>query len=100
MLKDGEAGLVIQRVAEDGAAQSVGLSAGDQIIAVDGLRLNLGQLEKKILRANAGDVWQVHAFRRDELYQFDIVLQAAAATTFVLKITDQHQPACKAWLNH
>jgi predicted metalloprotease with PDZ domain len=100
MLKDGEAGLVIQRVAEDGSAQSGGLSAGDQIIAVDGLRLNLGQLEKKFLRANAGDVWQVHAFRRDELYQFDIVLQAAAATTFVLKITDQHQPACKAWLNH
>ncbi len=100
MLKDGEAGLVIQRVIEDGAAQSGGLSAGDQIIAVDGLRLNLGQLEKKILRANAGDVWQVHAFRRDELHQFEIVLQAAAETTFVLKITDQHQPACKAWLGN
>ena len=100
MLKDGEAGLVIQRVAEAGAAQSGGLSAGDQIIAVDGLRLNLGQLEKKILRANAGDVWQVHAFRRDELHQFDIVLQAAAETTFVLKITDQQQSARKAWLGH
>ena len=100
MLKDGEAGLVIQRVAEAGAAQNGGLSADDQIIAVDGLKLNLGQFEKKILRANAGDVWQVHAFRRDELYQFDIVLQAAAETTFVLKITDQHQSARKAWLGH
>jgi predicted metalloprotease with PDZ domain len=100
ILKDGEAGLVIQRVVEAGAAQSGGLSAGDQIIAVDGLRLNLGQLEKKILRTNAGDVWQVHVFRRDELYRFDIVLQAAAETTFVLKITDQHQPARKAWLGH
>jgi len=100
MLKDGEAGLVIQRVVEAGAAQSGGLSAGDQIIAVDGLKLNLGQFENKILRGNEGDVWQVHAFRRDELYQFDIVLQAAAETTFVLKITNQHQPACKAWLSH
>jgi predicted metalloprotease with PDZ domain len=100
ILKDGEAGLVIQRVVEAGAAQSGGLSADDQIIAVDGLRLNLGQLEKKILRTNAGDVWQVHVFRRDELYRFDIVLQAAAETTFVLKITDQHQPARKAWLGH
>jgi predicted metalloprotease with PDZ domain len=98
LLKDGEAGLVIQRVAEAGAAQSGGLSAGDQIIALDGLRLNLGQFENKILRANVGDVWQVHAFRRDELYQFDIVLQATVETTFVLKITDQHQPARKAWL--
>jgi len=98
MLKDGEAGLLIQRVAEAGAAQSGGLSAGDQIIAFDGLRLNLGQFENKILRANTGDVWQVHAFRRDELYQFDIVLQVAAETTFVLKIKDQHQQARKAWL--
>ncbi len=98
MLKDGEAGLTIQRVVEAGAAQSGGLSAGDQIIALDGLRFNLGQFENKILRANAGDVWQVHAFRRDELYQFDIVLQAAAETTFVLKINDQHQQARKSWL--
>ena len=100
MLKDGEAGLLIQRVVEAGAAQSGGLSAGDQIIALDGLRLDLGQFENKILRANAGDVWQVHAFRRDELYQFDVVLQAAAETTFVLKISDQQQPARKAWLGH
>lgn len=100
MLKDGEAGLLIQRVVEAGAAQSGGLSAGDQIIALDGLRLNLGQFENKILRANAGDVWQVHAFRRDELYQFDVVLQAAAETTLVLKIIDQCQSARKTWLGH
>jgi predicted metalloprotease with PDZ domain len=100
MLKDGEAGLAIQRVVEAGAAQSGGLSAGDQIIAFDGLRLNLGQFENKILRANPGDVWQVHAFRRDELYQFDIVLRAAAETTLVLKTTDRRQQARKAWLGN
>jgi predicted metalloprotease with PDZ domain len=100
MLKDAEAGLVIQRVAETGAAQNGGLSAGDQIVAVDGLKLNLGQLENKILRAKPGDVWQVHAFRRDELQQFDIVLQVAAETTIVLKATDQHQQARKAWFGN
>jgi len=97
-LKDGEAGLLIQRVVEAGAAQSGGLSAGDQIIALDGLRLNLAQLESKILRAKPEDVWQVHAFRRDELHRFEIVLQAAAATSFVLKATDQQQAARKDWL--
>ena len=99
-LKDGEAGLMIQRVVEAGAAQSGGLSAGDQIIALDGLRLNQAQLESKILRAKPGDVWQAHAFRRDELHQFEIVLQAAAATTFVLKATDQQQTARKDWLGY
>jgi predicted metalloprotease with PDZ domain len=98
MLKDSEAGLVIQRVVEAGAAQSSGLSAGDQIIAIDGLKLNLGQLENKVLRASPGDVWRVHAFRRDELHRFDVVLQAAAETTFVLKVTDHQQAARQAWL--
>ena len=97
-LKDGEAGLMIQRVVEAGAAQSGGLSAGDQIIALDGLRLNQVQLESKILRAKPGDVWQAHAFRRDELHQFEIILQAAAATTFVLKASDQLQAARRDWL--
>ena len=99
-LKDSEAGLMIQRVIEAGAAQSSGLSAGDQIIAVDGLKLNLGQFENKLLRSAPGDVWRVHAFRRDELYRFDVVLQAAAATTFVLKVTDQQQSARQAWLGN
>ena len=100
LLKDSECGLVIQRVVETGAAQSGGLSAGDQIIAVDGLKMNLNQLERKLQLANAGDTWRVHAFRRDELHQFDIDLQQAAETTFVLKVTDQHQQACQSWLGN
>ena len=58
----------------------------------------MGQLESKLLRASPGDVWEVHAFRRDELHRFDVVLQTAAETTFVLKLTDQHQSARQAWL--
>jgi predicted metalloprotease with PDZ domain len=62
-LKDGEAGITIQRVTEGGSVQSAGLSAGDQIIAIDGLKLNLGQLEKRLLLASPAEVWQVHAFK-------------------------------------
>ena len=98
MLKDGEAGLTIQRVIEAGAAQSSGLSAGDQIIAVDGLKLSLAQFETRTLRASPGDSWRVHAFRRDELHRFNVVLQAAAETTFVLKVADQQQAEREAWL--
>ena len=97
MLKDSDSGLLIQRVTEAGAAQQGGLSAGDQIVAVDGLKLNTVQLDSKALRSGVGDVWHVHAFRRDELYEFDIVLQAAIASTYVLKITDQQQDARQTW---
>jgi len=98
-LKEGEAGLAIQRVAESGSAQSAGLSAGDVIIAIDGIRLNQGQLEQRLLLARPDDCWTVHAFRRDELYQFEVVLQKAVASTFVLKATESQQPQRQAWLH-
>jgi predicted metalloprotease with PDZ domain len=97
-LKEGDTGLTILRLVESGSAQTAGLSAGDQIIAIDGLKLNLGQVEQKLLRASPDDVWQIHAFRRDELHHFDILLQAATANTFVLKADHQSQPKRLAWL--
>ena len=98
LLKDGEGGISIQRVTESGSAQSAGLSAGDQIIAIDGLKLTLGQLEKRLLLSSPGDRWQVHAFRRDELHQFDVILQPAEENTFVLKMTDKGQDSQIDWL--
>ena len=98
MLKESDAGLAIQRVAEDGSAQRAGLAAGDCIIAVDGLRLNQGQLEGRLQRAQPGDRWRVHAFRRDELYQFSVELQPAAASTFVLSPGEENDEGRRAWL--
>ncbi|MCP4471437.1 MAG: M61 family metallopeptidase [Gammaproteobacteria bacterium] len=97
-LKEDDGGLVVLRVSEQGALQLAGLSADDVIVAIDGLKLSLAQLENRLLRAQAGDVWRVHAFRRDELNEFDVTLQAAAATTFVLKVADPER-AEQAWLD-
>jgi predicted metalloprotease with PDZ domain len=68
----------VQQVHDDGAAQTAGLSAGDSIIALDGLRVNASSLEKMLTNKAAGDVVVVLAFRRDELMAFDVTLQAAA----------------------
>jgi len=97
-LKAGEGGIAIQRLSEGGAAQSAGLSAGDVMIAIDGLRLDLGKFESKLKRARARDVWQVHAFRRDELHRFEVELQPAAADTFVLKARQPSSAQLRAWL--
>ena len=99
MLKADSCGIAIQRVVEDGSAQSAGLAAGDQIVAVDGLRLDLAQFEKKMLRAAPGDFWYVHAFRRDELRLSEVELKAADANTIVLKPGGSHEDARRAWLN-
>jgi predicted metalloprotease with PDZ domain len=97
VLKDDENGLAILRLAEGGALQDAGLSAGDVIIAIDGLKLNLAKLESRLQRAATGDVLQLHAFRRDELNQFDVCLQAAKEDTFVLAVADAPL-AGRSWL--
>ena len=97
-VKDGDAGMSLVRLGEDGSAQRAGLSAGDVIVAVDGLKLNQAKLEKKLATSVVGERWQVHAFRRDELHQFELVLQAAEATTIVLKSNDQQQTPRQHWL--
>ena len=95
--KDGDNGLTLLRVSEQGALQRAGLSAGDVIVAVDGLRLNLPALEERLQRAHAGDRWQLHAFRRDELHCFDVELQAASESTYVLAVADAER-ARTGWL--
>lgn len=62
------------------AAHMAGMSAGDVIVAVDGLRVtakdaqtNLGRL---LDRYEVGDAVLIHAFRRDELMQFNVRLQS------------------------
>lgn len=97
-LKEQNGGLQIIRVDEDGSAQKSGLAAEDQIIAVDGIKLSLEKFEGRIALAKPGDTWKVHAFRRDELQEFEVGLLAAAKHTIVLQVTDQYEAARRAWL--
>jgi predicted metalloprotease with PDZ domain len=73
--------LRIATALSDGAAHRAGLSAGDVVVAVDGLRITSEAGLKAILtRRRAGQRVQVHAFRRDELMSFELALQAAPQT--------------------
>ena len=67
----------LSQVHEGGAAHAAGLSAGDLLVAVDGLRVagNPNNLDGLLSRFKVGDTVAVHAFRRDELMTFDVVLQ-------------------------
>lgn len=76
----------LQVVTADGAAQRAGLSAGDLLIALDGLQTTAENLETLLERYKPGDEIEVHAFRRDELMIFEVELQAAEATTCYLEI--------------
>ncbi len=69
-------------VFDGGPAQRAGLSTGDLVIAWNGLKLTGGNLQAFLERAAPASTAQVHAFRRDELMTFDVVLEAAPLDTF------------------
>ena len=95
-LQERDGGLQLVRVSENGSAQLAGLAAGDVIIAVNGLKLNLAQLEQQLKLASVDDIWNIHAFRRDELSEFQVTMQAAQETTIALQIDDSKQ--AQKWL--
>ncbi|NGM85804.1 M61 family metallopeptidase [Parapusillimonas sp. SGNA-6] len=75
----------IATVYEGGAAHAGGLSAGDTIVAVDGLRVSDNTSLERLLNAyQPGDTVAIHVFRRDELRRFDVTLAEPAASECTL----------------
>jgi predicted metalloprotease with PDZ domain len=70
-------GARLTNVHEGGPAHQAGLSAGDILIALDGLRVNgnPSNLDALLGRYRVGDKVAVHAFRRDELMTLEVTLQ-------------------------
>lgn len=59
-----------------GPAERAGLAGGDVIIAADGLRVDETALQALLDRCRDGQRLRVHAFRRDELRECEVVLAA------------------------
>ncbi|MES2934663.1 MAG: PDZ domain-containing protein [Pseudomonadota bacterium] len=80
----------LANVYEGGAAHRAGLSAGDVLVAVEGLRVFAGagspsaQLDALLARYRVGDIVTIHAFRRDELLTVSAKLQPDSAPQFTL----------------
>lgn len=96
------AGLSLKHVSPDGPAARAGLAPGDAIVAVDGIRANAEGLERLARTRSAGDVVEIHAFRRDELMRFSVELAAARIDTCWLTLIEAATPEAvarrTAWL--
>ena len=77
-------------------AMHAGLSAGDEIIAIDGIRADKARLATLFRGRSAGEKVHVHAFRRDELFETVLELGEPPADTAWLEVTDD--TLVKAWL--
>lgn len=97
----GGADCTFAAVYEGGAAHRAGLSAGDTLIAIDGLRATGTNLDALIARYRPGDKVEVHAFRRDELRTAKLKLDGPEVTRY--RLTAAAKPAAvskarEAWL--
>lgn len=91
-----DAGFVVKIVYEHETAQWVGISPGDTLIAIDGVRVCSNNLEQILSRYSEGDEMLIHAFRDDALLAWQLLLGAAKPvfSTVELKPTSLG----KAWL--
>lgn len=78
-----------------------GLSAGDVLVAINGLRVTHHNLEKILSGFQAGEAIGVHAFRRDELREYTATLSSPPHDTCFLTWLNDQQPSAQAvaWLD-
>jgi predicted metalloprotease with PDZ domain len=94
-------GIKLTHVLDGGAAQLAGLSAGDIVVAIDGLRATGRNLERRLEKFQPGARVRVHAFRRDELIETDVVLKGRPHDTCYLSVTGNDAAARRrrqSWL--
>ncbi|HWT37393.1 MAG TPA: PDZ domain-containing protein, partial [Paraburkholderia sp.] len=80
----GGADCTLAAVHDGSAAQKAGLSAGDVLIAVDGLRVTGSNLDALLSRYQPGAKVEVHAFRRDELRVAQVRLDGPEVSRYKL----------------
>lgn len=93
---------VVANVFEGGAARNAGISAGDTLVAIEGLRVTESNLDNLVSLARQGAPIRVTLFRRDELMEFSVTPLAVPKDTcelwFSNEVDDQVLRQRDAWL--
>lgn len=92
-----DGGYQLQNVWHGGAADIAGLSAGDLIVAVDGLKVTT-QFEKNLATYAIGETVTIHFFRRDELMKLEVKLLASQAEQCHLTINNDAKNKVEQWI--
>lgn len=94
-------GISIKSVYWDSAACEAGISAGDQLISMNDLRIDNDEFSKRLSECEIGETVMIRGFRRDELMHFEVTLRASVADTAYLVYRSEEKDASeklKQWL--
>ncbi len=94
--KGASTGIEITQVLADTPAEQAMLAKGDNIIAVNGLKITEGQFQAELDKLSTKEPATLHYFRRGCLQQATLPVQAAEQDTVYLEITDEK--AVRLWL--
>jgi predicted metalloprotease with PDZ domain len=94
--------LMVRRVYSGAAAYEQGLNAGDQIVALDGYRVNRDNFMQRLNEKRPADVARLTVFRADELRSFDIKLDGIRDASYrpipLAKPTAEQSQLYQGWL--
>lgn len=91
----------IAAVISDGPAMQAGLAAGDQLVAIDGLRVSAQNWTRRLDLIDAGREVRVDFFRGEELLSTTLTLLPAPLDTWTLTLADvdgERLARRQAWL--
>lgn len=93
---------VVSRVLRDSSAWKSGLAVGDEIVAINGMRLRTDSFKERLSNFKAGEELTLQYFRRETLQETTIVLDEDYSKPAKIKLvesaTDQQKAFYKAWL--
>ncbi|HET8882786.1 MAG TPA: PDZ domain-containing protein [Solimonas sp.] len=91
----------VQHVYSDSPALRAGISANDQLVAIDGLRVTAGNWPARLAALQAGRRYPLQLFRNDELLTVEFEPCAPPADTWTLTLIDADpvsEARRKAWI--
>ena len=93
---------LIKTVATGSPAELAGLDAGDELVAIDGLRTSVDLLNERLQASQPGDRLEVMFFHQDELLQTQVTLTDPQPSQFTLVAlphpTSQQSSLFEGWL--
>lgn len=94
--------LKVTQARADGPAYAAGIYAGDELLALDGFRLDEERLKARLAERRPGDGVTLTLFRRDELLHLPVTLAAAPHDTLtieqVAEPTAEQRQIYEGWL--